>query len=169
MDQENVGSICIRRLEKDYSVFEYISKGSLHNHLTDELRGLEWHTRYQTIKGICDGLQYLHKEKDVVHMDLKPHNILMDDLMIPKITDFGVSKHLDGISQAVTGGCHVSLGYCAPEYLHRGQVSFKSDIFSLGVIIIDLVTGRKEDPDTKIVRLVLTRNFRFPCYHNSGV
>ena len=75
----------------------------------DELRGLEWHTRYQTIKGICDGLQYLHKEKDVVHMDLKPHNILMDDLMIPKITDFGVSKHLDGISQAVTGGCHVSL------------------------------------------------------------
>jgi coatomer subunit beta' len=45
-------------------------------------------------------------------------------------------------------------GYCAPEYLHRGQVSFKSDIFSLGVIIIDLVTGRKEDPDIKNVRMI---------------
>ncbi|XP_044974540.1 U-box domain-containing protein 32-like isoform X2 [Hordeum vulgare subsp. vulgare] len=131
--------------------FEYISKGSLSNHLTDELSGLEWHIRYQTIKGICDGLQYLHKEKDIVHMDLKPDNILMDDLMVPKITDFGISKHLDGISQAVTRRCHMSLGYCAPEYLHRGQLSFKSDIFSLGVIIIDLVTGRKEDPDIENV------------------
>ncbi|XP_037403947.1 dual specificity protein kinase shkB-like [Triticum dicoccoides] len=149
--------------------FEYISKGSLHNHLTDELRGLEWHTRYQIIKGICDGLQYLHKEKDVVHMDLKPHNILMDDLMIPKITDFGISKHLDGISQAVTGGFHVSLGYCAPEYLLRGQVSFKSDIFSLGVIIIDLVTGRKEDPDTKnVLRRWRHRWNRSATYPPSG-
>lgn len=149
--------------------FEYISNGSLHNHLTDELRGLEWHTRYQTIKGICDGLQYLHKEKDIVHMDLKPDNILMDDLMIPKITDFGISKQLDGISQAVTRGCHVSLGYCAPEYLHRGQVSFKSDIFSLGVIIIDLVTGRKEDPDTKnVLRRWRHRWNRSATYPPSG-
>ncbi|EMS49603.1 Callose synthase 2 [Triticum urartu] len=97
------------------------------------------------------GFGVVYKEKDIVHMDLKPENILMDDLMIPKVTDFGISKHLDGISQAVTRGCTMSLGYCAPEYLHRGQLSFKTDIFSLGVIIIDLVTGRKEDPDIKNV------------------
>ncbi|XP_051211700.2 uncharacterized protein [Lolium perenne] len=145
------GNYMYPELRERLLCFEYVSKGSLHNHLTDELRGLEWHIRYQIIKGICEGLQYLHKEKDIVHMDLKPDNILMDDLMIPKITDFGISKHLDGISQAVTKGHHMSLGYCAPEYLHRGQVSFKSDIFSLGVIIIDLVTGRKEDPDIKNV------------------
>uniref|UniRef100_A0ACD5ZX01 Uncharacterized protein n=1 Tax=Avena sativa TaxID=4498 RepID=A0ACD5ZX01_AVESA len=72
--------------------FEYISKGSLDNHITDELRGLEWHARYQIIGGICEGLLYLHKEKDIVHMDLKPANILLNDLMVLKITDFGIIK-----------------------------------------------------------------------------
>lgn len=129
--------------------FEYIGNGSLDKHITDELRGLECHTRYQIIKGICEGLQYLHKEKGIVHMDLKPANILLDDLLCPKITDFGISKHLDGISRLVTMRCQGTLGYCAPEYLHRGHVSFKSDIFSLGIIITDIVTGRKEDPNIK--------------------
>jgi len=63
--------------------------------------GLEWHTRYEIIVGICKGLLYLHKEKDIVHMDLKPVNILLDDLMVPKITDFGLSR-LDNNSQAAT-------------------------------------------------------------------
>ncbi|VAI10971.1 unnamed protein product [Triticum turgidum subsp. durum] len=72
--------------------FEYIKNGSLDRYLTDELRGLEWHTRYQIIRGICDGLVYLHTEKGIVHRDMKPENILLDDLMIPKITDFGIIK-----------------------------------------------------------------------------
>jgi coatomer subunit beta' len=58
----------------------------------DELRGFNWHTRYQIIKGICEGLCYLHKEKDIIHMDLKPASILLDDRMVPKITDFGISE-----------------------------------------------------------------------------
>lgn len=58
----------------------------------DELRGLEWCTRFKIMKGICEGLRYLHKEKHIIHMDLKPANILVDDHMVPKITDFGVSK-----------------------------------------------------------------------------
>lgn len=130
--------------------FEYMSNGGLDNHLTDELRGLEWHMRYQIIKGICEGLQYLHK-KSIAHMDLKPANILLDDYMVPKITDFGVSRYLDGVSRYVTKRCLVSLGYCAPEYLFGGEVSLKADIFCLGAIIRDIVTGRKEDIDTKNV------------------
>lgn len=74
----------------------------------DELRGLEWHTRYQIIKGICEGLQYLHKE-NIVHMDLKPANILLDDYMVPKITDFGISRYLHGVSRYVTKQGLVSL------------------------------------------------------------
>ena len=67
----------------------------------DELRGLEWQTRYQIIIGICRGLHYLHKDKEIIHMDLKPGNILLDDLMVPKITDFGLSR-LESDSHATT-------------------------------------------------------------------
>ena len=60
---------------------------------TDELRGLEWNIRYQIIKGICEGLQYLHNEVGIIHMDLKPANIMVyTQEMVPKITDFGVAR-----------------------------------------------------------------------------
>jgi coatomer subunit beta' len=59
---------------------------------SDELRGLEWQTRYQIIFGILRGVHYLHKDKRIIHMDLKPGNILLDDNMVPKITDFGLSR-----------------------------------------------------------------------------
>jgi coatomer subunit beta' len=68
---------------------------------SDELRGLEWQTRYQIIIGLCRGVHYLHKDKGIIHMDLKPGNILLDDLMVPKITDFGLSRP-DSDSQATT-------------------------------------------------------------------
>lgn len=58
----------------------------------DELRGHEWYTRYQIIKGICEGLHHLHKEKHIIHLDLKPANIVLDDDMVPKISDFGLSR-----------------------------------------------------------------------------
>ncbi|CAO2143546.1 unnamed protein product [Urochloa humidicola] len=107
--------------------FEYISNGSLQKYIADELRGLEWATRYGIIKGICNGLHYLHKEKHIIHMDLKPDNILLDSFMVPKITDFGLSR-LDDKSQTVSGNRFATLGYCAPEYLNAGRMSFKSDV-----------------------------------------
>jgi serine/threonine protein kinase len=63
----------------------------------DESSGLDWPTRYKIIEGICYGLYYLHAETDtpVLHLDLKPANILLDDDMLPKLTDFGLSKLLD--------------------------------------------------------------------------
>lgn len=67
----------------------------------DELRGHEWHIRFQIIRGISEGLHYLHKKKGIIHMDLKPPNILLDDDMEPKITDFGISR-LDGKSQTMS-------------------------------------------------------------------
>ncbi|XP_037464560.1 uncharacterized protein LOC119336611 isoform X2 [Triticum dicoccoides] len=126
--------------------FEYINNGSLKKYITDELRGLEWNTRYKIIKGICEGLHHLHKEKQIFHMDLKPDNILLDNDMAPKITDFGLSR-LDEKSKTMSEERHGSLGYCAPEYLHQGKMSFKSDMYSLGVIIIELVTGQKAVPN----------------------
>ncbi|KAL6880305.1 hypothetical protein ACP4OV_011870 [Aristida adscensionis] len=125
--------------------FEYISKGSLDNYLTDELRGLEWHTRYKIIKGVCEGLQHLHKEKRIIHMDLKPANILLDVHMVPKIADFGISR-LAEISHTLSNDRLCTPQYCAPEYKHHGKMSLKTDIYSLGVIILELVTGSKEEP-----------------------
>uniref|UniRef100_A0ACD5X1R3 Uncharacterized protein n=1 Tax=Avena sativa TaxID=4498 RepID=A0ACD5X1R3_AVESA len=126
--------------------FEYISNGSLSEHITDELRGLDWNRRYQIIKQICDGLLYLHQEKHILHMDLKPDNILLDDHMMAKITDFGLSR-LDENSQTMDSTRYVTFGYCAPEYIHGGKRTFKLDMYSLGVIIIELVTGYKGTPD----------------------
>ncbi|CAM0908794.1 unnamed protein product [Alopecurus aequalis] len=129
--------------------FEYISNGNLQKHITDELRGLDWSTRYQIIKGMCDGLHYLHMEKHIYHMDLKPANILLDNDMVPMITDFGLSR-LDEKSQTMSVDRPGTLGYCAPEYIRRGKMSFKSDIYSLGTIITELVTGEKCVPDNNI-------------------
>jgi serine/threonine protein kinase len=79
-------------------------------------------------------------------MDLKPDNILLDDHMMAKITDFGLSR-LDENSQTMDSTRYVTFGYCAPEYIHGGKRTFKLDMYSLGVIIIELVTGYKGTPD----------------------
>ncbi|AQK48257.1 Vesicle-associated protein 1-1 [Zea mays] len=126
--------------------FEHISNGSLRSHITDGLRGLEWHARYKIIKGICEGLHHLHMEKNIIHMDLKPANILVHDQMVPKIADFGLSR-LAEVSRTMSNERLLSLGYCAPEYQYHGKMSLKSDIYSLGVIMLELVTGSKEEPD----------------------
>lgn len=103
--------------------------------------------RYKIIRGISYGLQYIHEECHIIHLDLKPENILMDDDMGPKIADFGMSR-LFGHEQSriITGSREGTLGYMAPEYLANGLISTKSDIFSLGVIIIEVITGHRNYP-----------------------
>ncbi|CAM0914147.1 unnamed protein product [Alopecurus aequalis] len=126
---------------------EYLTNGSLDNYISDESSGLDWSTRYNIIEGICYGLYYLHDQiaKPIIHLDLKPANILLDDNMVPKVTDFGLSRLLDEhtISTASRDG---TLGYMAPEYLHTGTLTPESDIFSLGVIILEVVTGHRDYP-----------------------
>ncbi|XP_051209192.1 uncharacterized protein [Lolium perenne] len=144
---ETRGYIYVEKRER-LLCFEYISNGSLDKKITDELRGLEWDNRYKIIKGICEGLHYLHMEKRILHMDLKPANILLDNDVIPKITDFGLSRPTEN-SQTTSTTNFLTPGYCAPENLFGcGRMSVKSDIYSLGAIIIEIVTGHKGIPDT---------------------
>ncbi|CAN6342944.1 unnamed protein product [Urochloa humidicola] len=149
---EMAGKVIMVQIRERLLCFDYMANGSLENHLTDELRGLEWHTRYEIIYGICEGLHHLHKEKHIIHMDLKPANILLDDHMVPKITDFGLAR-LDDKSQTMSTERLISVGYCAPEYMFHGKMSAKSDIYSLGVIIMELITGSKVKPNiTNVLR-----------------
>ncbi|KAF6997873.1 hypothetical protein CFC21_014042, partial [Triticum aestivum] len=109
---------------------------------------LDWEKRYKIINGIARGLQYLHEDSQlrVVHRDLKASNILLDKDMNPKISDFGIARlfgqdQTHGITNRVIG----TYGYMAPEYVMRGNYSVKSDSFSFGVMVLEIVTGKKNN------------------------
>lgn len=142
------GEITLANVRERLFCFEYISNGSLDKHITDELRGFEWETRYELIIGICKGLRYLHEEKRMIHMDLKPENILLDNqnykYIVPKITDFGLSR--PNKNSHTVGQLYGTRGYMAPEYREGSKTTPACDIYSLGAIIRELVTGCMEVP-----------------------
>uniref|UniRef100_A0A453AH44 Protein kinase domain-containing protein n=2 Tax=Aegilops tauschii subsp. strangulata TaxID=200361 RepID=A0A453AH44_AEGTS len=125
--------------------FEYMHKGSLQKHLYEETQGLDWDKRYKIIKGTCEGLKYLHEgfKEPIYHLDLKPENILLDEYMMPKLADFGLSKLFGEEQTRVTQSPLGTIGYMPHEYLFKGIVSKKVDIFSLGVVMIKIITGPK--------------------------
>ncbi|VAI82143.1 unnamed protein product [Triticum turgidum subsp. durum] len=136
------GKMVMADVQQRLLCFEYLPKGSLDAYITDSSGKLEWRKCYQVIKGICEGLNYLH-QKRILHLDLKPGNILLDEDMMPKITDFGLSRCFEeNQTRAVTNNVCGTLGYLAPEF-YRGEITHKFDLYSLGVIIIELLTGKK--------------------------
>ncbi|RLN33570.1 hypothetical protein C2845_PM03G28660 [Panicum miliaceum] len=123
--------------------FEYMQNGNLGKYLSDEHYGLDWHTRYAIIKGICMGLKYLHEELNppIYHLDLKPANVLLDEKMVPKIADFGLSRLFGEEQTRITKSSMGTLGYLPPEYIESSLISKKFNIFSLAVVIIKIMTG----------------------------
>uniref|UniRef100_A0A8R7PMR1 Protein kinase domain-containing protein n=1 Tax=Triticum urartu TaxID=4572 RepID=A0A8R7PMR1_TRIUA len=123
--------------------FEFMENGSLSDSLFDEFNGHGWRTRYAIIKGICNGLKYLHEElkPPIFHFDLKPANILLDKNMIPKIADFGLSRFFKEEKSHSTNSPIGTLGYLPPEFIHHRIISNKLDIFSLGVVVIKIIAG----------------------------
>ncbi|CAN6374349.1 unnamed protein product [Urochloa humidicola] len=127
--------------------FEYINNKSLDEYISAADRGLNWDERFRIIRGICDGLHYLHETCGIIHLDLKPQNILMDDHMVPKIADFGTSRLFGPQeSRIITESFWGTLGYMPPECVEKRPISSKSDIFGLGVIIIELLIGFRDYP-----------------------
>ncbi|KAG2561546.1 hypothetical protein PVAP13_8KG228400 [Panicum virgatum] len=128
--------------------FEYLHNGSLQKHLSDGFYELDWHTRFKIIKGICVGLKYIHDElqEPIYHLDLKPDNILLDKEMVPKIADFGLSRIFSNELARITQNPYGTRGYQPPEYIDKGEISGKFDIFSLGVVIIKIVSGPEGYP-----------------------
>ncbi|XP_055833941.1 probable serine/threonine-protein kinase PBL21 [Solanum dulcamara] len=136
-------------------VYEYMPMGSLENHLFDLEPGkkpLSWSTRLKIASGAAHGLEYLHCEANppVIYRDLKSSNILLDNDFNPKLSDFGLAKlgpvgENTHVSTRVMG----TYGYCAPEYAMSGKLTLKSDIYSLGVVLLELITGRKAYDNTR--------------------
>ncbi|XP_047089189.1 cysteine-rich receptor-like protein kinase 44 isoform X1 [Lolium rigidum] len=123
---------------------EYISNGSLDKYLSEECDRYNWQTCYRIIKGICQGLKYLHNElkPPIYHLDLKPANILLDENMVPRIADFGISRFFGDEHTRVTKSTLGTLGYSPPEFIRSNLISNKFDIFSFGVVIIKMMAGR---------------------------
>uniref|UniRef100_A0A0D9WZV9 Uncharacterized protein n=1 Tax=Leersia perrieri TaxID=77586 RepID=A0A0D9WZV9_9ORYZ len=141
--------VCLEQQER-LLVYEFVPNRSLDLILfdTEKSEQLDWEKRYRIINGIARGLQYLHEDSQlkVIHRDLKASNILLDADMNPKISDFGLARIFGrDQTQAVTKNVIGTYGYMAPEYLARGNYSIKSDVFSFGVMVLEIVTGRKNN------------------------
>ncbi|KAL7242682.1 hypothetical protein ACSBR1_015129 [Camellia fascicularis] len=129
-------------------VYEYMDNKSLDTFLFDATkRGhLDWTKRFNIIQGITRGLLYLHRDSrlKIIHRDLKVSNILLDKDMNPKISDFGLARTFRGTQQlANTHRPAGTIGYMSPEYALRGIFSEKSDVFSFGVLLLEIICGRK--------------------------
>ncbi|KAJ6292595.1 hypothetical protein OIU78_024719 [Salix suchowensis] len=143
---------CCTARDCNLLVYEYMPNGSLGDLLHSSKAGLlDWPTRYKIVADAAEGLSYLHHDcvPPIVHRDVKSNNILLDGDYGARVADFGAAKVFDSTGKlksmsVIAGSC----GYIAPEYAYTLRVNEKSDIYSFGVVILELVTGKRPvDPD----------------------
>eukprot|EP00252_Welwitschia_mirabilis_P012378 TRINITY_DN27410_c0_g1_i1.p1 TRINITY_DN27410_c0_g1~~TRINITY_DN27410_c0_g1_i1.p1 ORF type:complete len:732 (-),score=70.31 TRINITY_DN27410_c0_g1_i1:378-2573(-) len=130
-------------------VYEYMPQGPLSHHLFEweqrNLKPLDWSKRLTIALDVARGVEYLHSlaQKSFIHRDLKPSNILLGDDLRAKVSDFGLVRLAPDGKYSVETRLAGTFGYLAPEYAVTGRVTTKADVFSYGVVLMELITGRK--------------------------
>lgn len=140
------GKLRVADITETLLCYEYLSNGGLHNFV--ESGSIDWNTRFKIILGICNGLHYLHNQPQrIAHLNLKPQNILLDGNFTPKITDFGFSRIFgQEKSRRITKSNLLQVGYMSPEYKDNQEISTQSDIYSLGILILEIITRKNNIP-----------------------
>ncbi|CAL9240165.1 unnamed protein product [Arabidopsis halleri] len=127
-------------------IYEYVPNQTLEHHLHGKGRPvLEWAKRVRIAIGSAKGLAYLHEDchPKIIHRDIKSANILLDNEFEVQVADFGLAKLNDTTQTHVSTRVMGTFGYLAPEYAQSGQLTDRSDVFSFGVVLLELITGRK--------------------------
>ncbi|KAJ1698183.1 hypothetical protein LUZ63_006695 [Rhynchospora breviuscula] len=141
---------CCIHADERMLVYEYMSNKSLDCFIFDERMRpvLDWRVRLEIIQEIARGILYLHRDANmnIIHRDLKAANVLLDQNMVPKISDFGTARLFSGgqaelATQTIVG----TWGYMSPEYAMSGKMSVKSDVYSFGVILLEILSGQRNN------------------------
>lgn len=139
---------CAKKGAELILVHEYMANGSLDTFLYGDRKGmLNWKQRFDIIFGVARGLAYLHEQFHVciIHRDIKPSNILLDQDFQAKIADFGLAKLMPQDRSHLSTKFAGTLGYTAPEYALHGHLSEKVDAYSFGIVVLEIVSGRKSN------------------------
>ncbi|KAI5679228.1 hypothetical protein M9H77_10178 [Catharanthus roseus] len=130
-------------------VYEFLPNKSLDRFIFDPIKGkaLNWEKRFDIIIGTAEGLVYLHENTKIriIHRDIKSSNILLDSRLRAKIADFGLARSFQEDKSHISTAIAGTLGYMAPEYLAHGQLTEKADVYSFGVLLLEIVTGRQNN------------------------
>ncbi|XP_015867769.1 proline-rich receptor-like protein kinase PERK15 [Ziziphus jujuba] len=132
--------------EQRLLIYEFVSNGTLEFHLHGKGRPtMNWPTRMKIALGSARGLAYLHEDcqPKIIHRDIKAANILLEDDFVPKVADFGLARFSSDSDTHVSTRVMGTFGYLAPEYASSGKLTDRSDVFSFGVVLLELITGRR--------------------------
>ncbi|KAH9289781.1 hypothetical protein KI387_033898, partial [Taxus chinensis] len=156
IQQRNLVNIlgCCAEGSEPLLIYEFLANKSLDQILFNPQRSkeLEWQRRLNIIRGIARGLLYLHEDSQphIIHRDIKASNILLDEKMEPKISDFGLTRLFGQDESLVNTRIAGTFGYMAPEYAMHGKLSTKADVYGFGVVLLEIVCGIK-NTDVKLL------------------
>lgn len=126
-------------------IYDYLPGGSLDEVLHEKTEQLEWEARINIILGAAKGLAYLHHDCSprIIHRDIKSSNILLDGNFEARVSDFGLAKLLEDEESHITTIVAGTFGYLAPEYMQSGRATEKTDVYSFGVLVLEILSGKR--------------------------
>ncbi|PKA52401.1 G-type lectin S-receptor-like serine/threonine-protein kinase [Apostasia shenzhenica] len=148
---------CCEEIMKRLLVYDFMPMGSLDHHLfRHDSKKLDWKTRHQIILGVAKGIEYLHEKcrECIIHCDIKPENVLLDINFNPKVSDFGLAKLLGRDFSRVLTTARGTIGYLAPEWILGLPITAKADVYSYGMMLFEIVSGRRNAEQTESSRSI---------------